>query len=211
MVVHHLEQHIAIYQAMRNVCPIHIGGSFALLLHGYDLKRPVHDLDIIIPEGMNEFNYTPINKAIRELNPDSNYESSSSMNNFDLGYRTFTETGNQVNVDVKYASSKPLFTDIIYKEQSFRVTTLEYIIEAKMRYAIGGTRLRHKHEKDLRILHEQGCPGINIAALPVSFGEAMADESRTTRRSRRGGSGYADATNSIFESLSDTSSSPSYW
>lgn len=183
MDVNNLDQHIAIYKAMREVCPIHIGGSFALLLHGYDLKRPIHDLDIIIPESMNDFNYEPVEQAIRELNR-NNYKGSTSMDNFDVGYRTFTSTGEQVNVDVKYTSNITEFIEVIYKEQSFKVTALKYIIEAKMRYALGRSRSGRKHANDLSLLHEQGCPGIDAGALPAkSIFDSFFEITRSTSNS----------------------------
>lgn len=176
-------RHIEVYRALREELPIHIGGSFALMLLGYDLGRPIHDLDLIIPEYINEYNYTQIKEKLQSLNPNENYETGASMDQFEIGYATFDQHNQgELRVDIAYNPSMTAFTDVIYKEQIFRVTSLAYIIRAKMEYA--QNRYAHsqeKHYRDLYKLEAQGCPEVDTLSLPTPTINS------SSRRTSRGG------------------------
>lgn len=162
-----IEHHTKLYKTLRNICPVHIGGSFALFLYGYDLKRTPKNLDIIVPEKKNEINSTALSKVLRELNPMTNYDTLSSMSDFSFVVMTYhNDHSLPLTTNISHNPEHLEFTDIIYKENSYRVTALKYIIEAKTKYASNrGTSPRRKHLNDLKLLHEQGCPGIDMEAL----------------------------------------------
>lgn len=159
-----LTNHIEVYRKFRNLYPIHIGGSFALILMGFDLGRDVKDLDIIIPTAIDdraELEYKlldEINQIGYNFNPTNHFSTS----DFDRSYR-LEKYRVILSLDLKYSPDNPPYKDVIYKEQTFRVCTLDNIIYFKRKYAssIRGVTWK-KHFSDLEKLQTQG---VNVGDL----------------------------------------------
>lgn len=117
----------------------HIGGSVALWLHGLNLKRwgkgSSSDLDLVVPF------FFQWNKTA-EFDIDYK-DAKSSGNDFD---ETFIL--NSVKVDVKIDNTQRY--EIIERGGfKYKVSSLETILEAKLRYAMNG---QSKHKEDIREL-----------------------------------------------------------
>jgi len=117
----------------------HIGGSVALWLHGLSLKRwgkgSSSDLDLVVPF------FFQWNKTA-EFDIDYK-DAKSSGNDFD---DTFIL--NSVKVDVKIDNTQRY--EIIERNGfKYKVSSLETILEAKLRYAMNG---QSKHKEDIREL-----------------------------------------------------------
>jgi hypothetical protein len=171
-----LQRHAKIYRALRHPIPVQIGGSLALILYGYDLGRIPHDLDIVVPVDYDDFINNTISRILHTID-DNVAEHGPSMDEFDLGFKVETQGSNihgaseYMHIDIRFdMDAVSNYKDIVYKEQTYRLNSLEAIISAKMRYALQrGNRSAEKHARDLRELHKQGAPGIKVEALPISF------------------------------------------
>lgn len=115
---------------------LHVGGSTALFLHGIKLKRLGHskgsDIDMVCPYFI-----------LFESDEDHDVEyngARASANDFD---ETFIYDG--VKVDIRI-DNKQRYEIINYKGFNYKVSLLETIMEAKIRYALNG---QQKHKNDV--------------------------------------------------------------
>lgn len=117
----------------------HVGGSVALFLRGVRLKRwensGAGDIDMVAP-----FFF----QWVKEQGMDIDYkDAKASGNDFD---ETFIL--NDVKVDVRIDNTQR-YEVITYKGFDYKVSSLENILEAKVRYAMNG---QQKHKDDIRQL-----------------------------------------------------------
>lgn len=113
----------------------HVGGSLGLFLLGYDLKRPLGDLDLITPE-------FDIKNIILE-----GVESTSDWNDFDFRYRRWINDGGSIYIKFDISVDKEQkFTVVEYQGHKYNVSLLENIIKFKKQYADKGVE---KHKNDL--------------------------------------------------------------
>lgn len=118
----------------------HIGGSTGLFLHGIRLDRwkdtHSHDIDICLP-------------YFQDLSLNENIEFSEekpSFNDFDLSYSFINQNGNYTKIDVKIDPHQK-YEIVEYKGFKYKVSKLETILEAKIRYS---GKNQQKHKNDLR-------------------------------------------------------------
>jgi hypothetical protein len=118
----------------------HVGGSVGLFLHGAKLNRwdkdYTSDLDIVIPY------YTPL---VDDAHLDDLIEAQISGNDFD--YLFFFE---DIKVDCKIDPVQK-YTVIEYEGFKYKVTSLDTILKAKIKYALNN---QDKHIKDITELIE---------------------------------------------------------
>ncbi len=118
---------------------LHVGGSAGLFLHGVRLKRMQngeHDLDLIAPYFMLYENVEGI--TFQHNDPKS------SGNDFDQTFTMTTDEGT-VKVDVRI-DPKQAYEIVKYNGFDYKVSKLEVIWEAKMRYTAYNNT---KHKEDL--------------------------------------------------------------
>lgn len=118
---------------------LHIGGSVGLFLHGIRLNRwaesPGSDIDMVSPY------YITIERDEKCMDyPVDHLKTKASSNDFD---ETVIIDG--VKMDYRI-DPKQRYETIEYKGFKYKVSPLMTILEAKMRYALGGNS---KHKKDI--------------------------------------------------------------
>lgn len=119
-----------------------IGGSVALYLNGYKLKREANqiDFDVIVP-------------FYQKIVPDKiiegaeEFDAKTSGNDFSLTYAITTHDGRFLKLDVKI-DNKQRYDIVKYKDVEYYTSKLFDILEAKVKYAKEGNM---KHKED--VLH----------------------------------------------------------
>lgn len=138
-----------------------IGGSIAILAHGYKLPRIPNDLDLIVPFDNDE---EILGRALSKVYSECEILRSS-MSDFNLAFK---HTGTKVSVDLGCFPGY-IFEDKILQNRGIRVSPLKVILENKLKYAnqfaVRGvsvsTPSKHlqsaqKHWDDLKFLQAQG-------------------------------------------------------
>lgn len=121
-----------------------IGGSTALFIHGYSLKRKKGeiDFDIIMPYYQNiKIN----NKEDSLIEGIEEFDGKSSGNDFSKTYALTTNDGRFMKLDIRIKPEQS-YEVVKYKDYNFKVSDLMTILEAKCRYASEGN---DKHKKDI--------------------------------------------------------------
>lgn len=123
----------------------HVGGSVGLFLHGIRLKRyksGTHDLDICAP-----YYFKPISVGTLQL---EEVDVKASNNDFDLTFLasegTPTEFRKSIKVDC-VIDPRQRYEIINYKGFDYKVTPIELILEAKLKYS--KFKSGKKHKKDI--------------------------------------------------------------
>lgn len=141
-----------------------LGGSTALYLHGFNIKRnyEVKDLDFVTPY------YTPIN--INDFDPedgvieaDNMSEAQPSGNDFD--YVEGLVIGDSFLLLDMRIDPKQRYEIITYNGFDYKVSPWYPIIEAKMRYA--AVNRDQKHKKDLVDMFQLVKPGGRVLVNPI--------------------------------------------
>lgn len=153
---------LEIMQKLQKAYPIFFGGSAALLLYGAKLKRKYYrrdglDLDIISPYyiKVTKKSLEDVGLDIKEV---KDHGGKASGNDFDETisiyfntssktelYKAYNDLDGYLKLDIKI-DPKQSYNVVQYKDNEYRLSQIESIIEAKCRYAMNG---QHKHKYDL--------------------------------------------------------------
>jgi uncharacterized protein YxeA len=120
-----------------------LGGSSALYLHGFNIKRDKKspDIDLILPKYIN-FQLEDFSKFDHVTEVDNMVDSNSSGNDFDY-VAAFVVNGDFIMLDVKI-DNKARYEIIEYKGFKYKVCPWNVIIEAKLKYTKNaGTGKKH--------------------------------------------------------------------
>lgn len=150
---------------------IHVGGSTGLFLHGLWLQRwnnGTGDLDLVTPF------YTFFEGDVEKQEADREYEIShidgkASGNDFD---QTFLLNGDRVDVKIDPQQSYDIITVDGFR---YKVSKVETILEAKLRYAMNG---QIKHRRDIFEMVGKLQDTHNQAGLPITMRELYDNKKR---------------------------------
>lgn len=132
---------INIYKSIQEkLINCHVGGSLGLFLHGVRLNRfskTGSDLDIVMP-------YFSLFESCPDLTIDYK-DAKASGNDFDQTFLCQTKNSGWIKVDVRI-DPKQAYEIIEFQGFKYKVSKLETILAAKMKYALNG---QSKHMNDI--------------------------------------------------------------
>jgi hypothetical protein len=141
------------------------GGSFALLLYGCNLKRDrnyIYDIDIIMPY-YSKIRKSDLTSCGYPIDSIHDCGSKNSGNDFDRTISIYFKTNNDIEkdilkeintinrsikIDIKIDPHQT-YNYVKYEDYEFKLSEIEPILEAKIKYSKNG---QDKHKKDLMTL-----------------------------------------------------------
>lgn len=135
-----------VVQELQKKFNLSVGGSVALFIQGLVLNRESNsvDLDIILPyyQRLDMNNTNDDSSCIEEI---EEFDGKASGNDFSQTYGLTTKDGRFIKMDVRVRPEQK-YEVATYNGFEYRVCDIFTILEAKMRYAMGGDK---KHREDL--------------------------------------------------------------
>lgn len=138
----HLDDAYTIQKANKNAV---ICGSLALIIRGWIPYRPIHDLDIMMPY-YSEFMPVIKNPSVTLVEEIAYMaDQFGESGNETMKMSIVGEKGDTIDFDL-FINPKETWNWITIDGRAFKVANVQMIIEAKMKYYMGG---QHKHGQDL--------------------------------------------------------------
>lgn len=126
-----------------------IGGSVGLLIYGYDLGRPIKDVDFL---AKSEEIIDDVLDFFEDLKVLKESEQYSATDFYWCGYIR------NIHCEFAVRPFSEIPTEKLFKGTYVSIPPLSNIIDYKLKYSRGNAESCYKHARDIELLRAQNCP-----------------------------------------------------